>query len=161
MATVESVKKACTTLYRDHFDTYLETVFDNWTETDSLVLPSIGQYVYGELGGTQHPNQFPALLVLSGRVREVMKYQSNVSEWEVQTVIRIHLRHVNTETLSKLVDRFFEATMLLFQAYPKLNGELHKDIYEIEGSVSSTEPWESSFVKGLQVAFWSPFIGPS
>ena len=161
MATIESVKRACITLYRNHFDTHLKTVFDNWTEIDSIPLPSIGQYIYGDLAGTQMPNQYPALMVLSGRVREVTKYQSNVSEWEVAIAIRIHLQHTETETLSKTVDRFFEATMLLLQAYPKLDGEIFKDIYEIEGSVSSTEPWQSVFVKGLQVGFWAPFIGPS
>ena len=162
MATVESIKKACTDLYRDYFDTHLKTVFDNWTETDSVVLPSIGQYIYGGLGGTKAPNQYPALSVLSGRVREVAKFQSNVSEHEVNIALRIHLQHADTETLSKMVDRYYEATMLLLQAYPKLDGEVYKDIHTIEASVSTTDPWENNtFVKGIQIMFWVPFVGPS
>jgi hypothetical protein len=162
MATVESIKRQCETLFRDHFETYLNTVFDNWHETESFPLPTIRQYIYGGLSGTRTPNQFPALSVLHGRVREVEKWQSNVSEWEAGMALRVHLTNANDEALAKLIDRYFEAVMLLLQAYPRLGGELHKAAHTFEITTTTTEPWENTaFVKGLQIAFWAPFIGPS
>jgi hypothetical protein len=85
-----------------------------------------------------------------------------VSEWEAGMALRVHLTNANDEALAKLIDRYFEAVMLLLQAYPRLGGELHKAAHTFEITTTTTEPWENTaFVKGLQIAFWAPFIGPS
>lgn len=160
MHTPESIARQIESLYEDDYATYLADVKALWASTEDIEL-----YDFEIRKISVMPENvtfyaaYPALGIGIGNMREdqdqTTQFQRSAKYYMMDVRLVYYLKGIDDEQLAKIVLRHIQASLLFFQAHPRLNlgNFFSMENIRIEPSANVYDSGGNSLVKGLRFRF--------
>jgi len=149
----EAIKKKIQEIFNLHFRSHLDYVHGLWTN-DQIELENYRDIFLGSATSVKEIKAWPSLAILSSDVYATeVSQQGKVMTWNTQVYLRTFVRDSNVTRLDKILDRYLQAQLHMFDNYPASNLDgiaKSLDFMRYEPTSSILPTGASIFIRGME-----------